>query len=229
MARSIPVQEIVDEVQVLIEDPLHAVAPETEYLRRVNRHYARLHAFYVGMEPDRYRTEATITVSVADTASYPLPEDWLSTIGIDAVVGNQRPELVRLHEEERNDYIGQTGQSRAFRLLGSNVVLYPTPIVGQVYRHIYLPTAPVLLIGASVDCRVGHEAWLEWCVARDLLKAKQEYDGRWDDDIAKLEVELKMEANLRYFTDVVTLQAKRNRRPWPYGSGADDFGFWRLP
>jgi hypothetical protein len=222
MARNVTVQEIVDEVQILVEDPLHKLATEPSYVRLVNRAYARLHAFYVAAEPDRYRTEATIT-AITGTAAYAMPADWLSTIGVDAVVnGTSREELQRLQEEERNDYIGQSGQARAFRDLATNVVLYPTPLTGQTYIHIYLPTAPVLILADLVDLRIGHEDWLEKVVARVLLSMKNEYRGQWDADIDKLELELRGEANLRYFTDCVTMMQKRNRRPWPYGPAASD-------
>ena len=41
MARNVAVQEIVDEVQILCQDPLHALASEASYLRRVNRAHAQ--------------------------------------------------------------------------------------------------------------------------------------------------------------------------------------------
>lgn len=237
MARNVTVQQIVDEVQVLIEDPLHKVATETQYVSRVSRTNARLYAMYVEAEPDRFRTEATIT-ALASTATYALPAAWLSTIGIDYASGNERRELRRLQEEERNDYIGQTGTSEAFRLVGStNITLYPTPTVGQTYTHIYIPCAPDLTVAIApaltaltntIDCRNGHEEYIEWCVARDLLKAKNEYAGQWDADIARIEADLKREANWRYFTDVVTMAQKRTRRPWPYGPG-DEFGGLIVP
>lgn len=229
MARSVTAQDVIDEVQVLVEDPSHAVATETQYLARLNRHWARLYAYYVGAEPDRFRTEETITST--GVAAYNLPATWLATVGIDAISGNQRTELRRLQEEERNDYIGRTGVPEAFRLVGSTqVTLYPTPTTGLTFTHIYIPTAPVLVVGTSIDCRLGHEAYLEWCLARELLKAKQEYDGRWDDDIAKIEMEMKTEANLRYFTDVVTMAAHRQRREWPYGQRPNGQWWpWGLP
>lgn len=222
MARTVLVSEMVDMVQILVEDPLHKLATEANYVSRINRTAARLYRRYVEAEPDRYRTEVTITAGTGlvngTVASYALPVDWLSTIGVDFANGNQRCQLRRLQEEERNDYVGQTGTAVAFRDLGVNIVLYPTPLVGQTYTHIYIPTAPVLaLVSDSVDCRLGHEEYIEKTVARDLLKMKNEYDGRWDSDIAQVDAELKTEANWRYFTDVVTIAQSQRRRPWPYG------------
>ena len=230
MARTVTVQEIVDEVQILVEDPSHALATEAEYVRRINRTNARLYAMYLAAEPDRYRTEATITAGTGGTSSYNLPADWYATIGVDRVSGNTRTELRRLHEEERNDYAGQTGTSEAFRLLGSTITLYPTPTTGQTYTHIYLPTAPVIAsVADTLDLRVGHEDGLEKMVARTLLQAKREYDGRWDDEIEMFKADLRRQANQRYYDDVVTMMRHRNRRVWPYGPGLDYLNLPRLP
>jgi hypothetical protein len=220
MARSVTVQKIVDEAQVLCQDPDHALATEAQYVSMVNDEHARLYAMYVAAEPDRYRTEATIT-ALAATSAYALPADWLATVAIDYASGNTRTELDRLPEHDRNVYVGQTGTSKAFRVIGTNVVLYPTPNVGETYTHIYIPTAPVLSsVATSIDCRLGHDKWLQMCVARTLLKTEETYDGRWDDEIAKVEADLKVEANYRYFNDCVTMQARQGQqhRKWPYGT-----------
>jgi hypothetical protein len=217
MARNVTAQEVIDTVQIMVEDPLHALASEAEYLKQVNRAHARLYSYYVAAEPDRFRTEETITAAAPpNSATSSLPATWLATIAVDYASGSERRPLKRLQEHERNDYIGQTGTAEAFRALGANMVLYPTPTQGQTYIHVYLPTAPVLVVGTSIDCRIGHEVYLEQWTARALLKMKQEYDGRWDDELAKLETELKLEANLRYFSDVALMTAddRTSRYPW---------------
>jgi len=226
MARSVGVQEIVDEIQILVEDPLHKLDSEAGYVRRVNRKSARLYSYYVSAEPDRFRTEATITagtgIVVGTINAYALPAAWLSTIGVDYASGNDRDPLYRLQEDERNDFVGETGQSVAFRNLGANIALYPTPVVGQTYIHIYIPTAPVLAAAGiatdTIDCRLGHEDWLEKTVARDLLTMKNEYAGQWDAEINKIEAELKLEANWRYFDDVLVMRSERDvrRRSGPF-------------
>lgn len=223
MARNVTVQKVVDEAQVLCQDPSHALATEAQYVSIINDEHARLYAYYVAAEPDRYRTEATIT-GVSGTSAYALPSDWLATIGVDFVSGSVREKLYRLQESDRNLYAQQTGQARAYRVIGTNVVLYPTPLTGESYTHIYIPTAPVLSSTAtSIDCRLGHDKWLQMCVARTLLKTEESYDGRWDDEIEKVEIELKTEANYRYFQDLALMnnpQADRwySWRRRPYGA-----------
>lgn len=218
MARNVTVQQIVDEVQILVQDPDHALATEAQYVTFVDRAHARLYSYYAQAEPDRYRTEATITAT-SNTSAYALPSDWLGTLAVDFTSGSLREPLKRLQEQDRNRFIFDTGQSRAYRVIGSNIVLYPTPLTGQTYTHIYLPTAPTLSsTGTSIDCRLGHEMYLELLVARILLQSESQYDGRWDGQIAQMEEELQREANYRYFLDMAQIQSENQLRArfWPY-------------
>lgn len=221
MARSVTVQQIVDQVQILVQDPDHALATEAQYVSFISDEYTRLYAAYVQAEPDRFRTETTIS-GITGTSAYALPSDWLATIAVDYVSGSVREPLARLQENDRNRYTLSVGPSRAYRVIGTNVVLYPTPLTGQSYTHIYLPTATALsAVGTSIDCRLGHERYLQFCVARILLNAENTYDGRWDDEIKRTEADLKMEANYRYFQDVGRIQGPDSTRvySWPYGYG----------
>lgn len=222
MARTVTVQKIVDEVQVHCQDPSHKLATEAQYVSVCNDEFCRLYAYYVAAEPDRFRTEETIT-ALAATPNYDLPDDWLSTIGVDYVSGETRFELERLQEYARNDYRQSGGHSLAFRVIADEVILYPTPVVGQTYTHIYIPTAPVISSTAdTIDCRLGHDKFLQMCIARTLLKTEETYDGRWDDEIGKVEGELKLEANLRYFNQVSVMEtqesAMRRRYRFPFGN-----------
>jgi hypothetical protein len=218
VARNVTVQKVVDQVQILVQDPDHALATEAQYISIVDEEHARLYSYYVAAEPDRYRTEATIN-GVTGTSAYALPSDWLATIAVDFVSGSVREPLHRLQENDRHRYVNATGASRAYRVIGTNVVLFPTPLTGQTYTHVYIPTAPTLSAGATnIDCRLGHDKWLQLCTARTLLNSENSYDGRWDEEIAKTEAELKLEANYRYFKDMARMQSERElwRRTWPY-------------
>lgn len=225
MARNVTVQQIVDQVQLLCQDPGHALATETQYVGFISDEYTRLYAAYVEAEPDRYRTEATIA-GITSTSAYALPADWYATIGVDYVSGSVRKQLRRLMEVDRNKYYLSGGDPDAYRVISTNVVLYPTPITGQSFTHIYLPTAPVLSsVSTSIDCRLGHERYLQFCVARILLNSENSYDGRWDEEIARTLAELKREANERYFRDIAVMRPPNEGRQgraypfaWPYGN-----------
>jgi len=226
MARSVTVQQIVDQVQILCQDPDHALATEAQYVGFISDEYTRLYAAYVEAEPDRFRTEATINGSTGVSA-YALPSDWYATIGVDYYVsGSVRKQLHRLQENDRNRYVVSGGDPDAYRVITTNVVLYPTPVTGQTFTHIYLPTAaPLTSVANSIDCRLGHERFLQFCVARVLLNAENSYDGRWDQEIAQTSAELKREANERYFRDLACMRPENQGRfgraypfAWPYGN-----------
>lgn len=225
MARSVTVQQIVDQVQILCQDPGHALATEAQYVGFISDEYSQLYAAYVEAEPDRFRTEATIT-GVTGTSAYALPADWYSTIGVDYVSGSVRKQLKRLLEVDRNQYYVSGGDPDAYRVIATNVVLYPTPITGQSFTHIYLPTAPALAsVATSIDLRIGHERYLQFCVARILLTTEESYDGRWDEEIARTKMELKQQANERYFRDLALMRPAFEGRQgraypfaWPYGN-----------
>lgn len=223
MARSVTVQSVIDGAFALCRDfPVSgagALATAAQMLLYVDKAWAPLYKYYVQAEPDRFRTEATITVTVAATPSYSLPSLWFATIGIDYAVGTTRRKLRRLAEHERNVYAASSAaESQAYRLGETTLTLFPTPLVGQTYTHIYLPTAPVIAAaGTSLDCRIGHEDYLEKKVAKRLLQIEEAYDGRWDAELAQLEAELKLDANMRYFDDMVVMHRdSRRRRRWPW-------------
>lgn len=224
MARSVTVQQIVDQIQILCQDPDHALATEAQYVGFISDEYSQLYAAYVEAEPDRYRTEATIN-GITSTSAYALPADWYATIGVDYVSGSVRKELRRLQEADRNRYFVSGGDPDAYRVISTNVVLYPTPVTGQSFTHIYLPTAPALTsVGTSIDLRIGHERYLQFVVARILLNSENSYDGRWDQEIAMTKAELKQQSNERYFRDVALMRPAYDNRgraypfAWPYGN-----------
>lgn len=225
MARSVTVQVIVDGARFLADDATGRLASNTQMVTFTDLAWARLYSFYLLAEPDRFRTEAVLTTDGTDGSGgwAALPSDWFSTIGIDYFTGSNGcvRELERLQETERNMFAGaSTAQAQKYRVGASNLTLFPTPVTGQTYRHIYLPTAPALTaLANSIDCRMGHEEYLQLFLARKLLQKEEAYDGRWERQIDKIETELKSEANLRYLNDMVTMVHRVTDRDRPFWAG----------
>lgn len=175
-----------------------AFLPDNEVLDYLNEEWPRVYALYWKAYPELFRTEATVTST--GVAAYNLPADYLETIGVDW----QRDartfcELRRLQEAERNRFNGVTSSpARAYRVLRNQLVLFPAPVTGQVYRHIYIPTAPVLALVDSIDGILGHEKLLELEVALRILAAKDEVDfsqhAKLRDDVKR---EVEEEAGMR--------------------------------
>ena len=197
MATSVLVSAVRDAARARVDDASGAIAGDTEVLSYVQDAWERLHSLYLGAEPDRFRTEASIT----GAATVALPADWFATIAVDyqPATGTRYP-LRRLQESERNAFNGMTGPARAYRVIGTNVCLYPTPS-GGTYIHIYTAGAATLAAGTTLNVRNGHNVFLELLVARRLLEKEEAYDGRWEKQIEQIEESLVEEAALRYLRD----------------------------
>lgn len=74
-----------------------------------------------------------------------LPEDFLSTIGVDYLLDGtttgRRYQLKELQAQQRNMFSGtsSTGTAARYAIVGDTLNLYPTPNTGQVYAHVYIP------------------------------------------------------------------------------------------
>jgi hypothetical protein len=140
--------------------------PDAELISYINTSMKRLHRILAEAYPERFRKEVLITSD--GSPSYDLPADWLGTIGVDrqCSIDDYDP-LYVLNEFERNRYPATTrATSRAYRALVGKLWLYPTPVSGQVYRHVYLPTpTPITASGDTIDGILGLEELIELDVA----------------------------------------------------------------
>lgn len=164
--------------------------PDAEVVDYINEEYPRIYAMYAKAFPELFRTEVDVTST--GVATYALPADYFETIGVDWKQSSTRTfRLKRLMESERNRYSGVTsGPSRSYRVLGNTLALFPTPRVGDVYRHIYCPTAPTYIVSDSIDGILGHEKLLELAIAIRVIAGKDEADTT---QLAQLYAECKAE------------------------------------
>jgi hypothetical protein len=161
---------------------------DAELIEYVDSAWTRLYKLYVAAWPERFQSEASVA-TVNGTAAYALPATWFGTVGVDVSEGGTYRALRPLQEEERNTY--QTaGAPVGFRVVGDNLVVYPTPSSALALRHIYVPTAtPITSSATTIDGVLGHERLLELDVAI-RLKAKEEANA---DDLVRQHAELKLE------------------------------------
>lgn len=175
--RSVTVANIIVRVRRAVSAAGDTVfLPDPEVVDYINEEYPRIYALYAKAFPEIFRTEVEVTST--GVATYALPADYFETIGVDwKQSASSYFRLRRLMESERNRYSGVTsGPARAFRVLGNTLALFPTPRTGDVYRHIYIPTAPVYTAADSIDGILGHEKLLELAIALRILATKDEVD-----------------------------------------------------
>jgi len=177
MARSVSVANLIVSIRRAVSAAGDTqFLPDAEVVDYLNEEYPRIYALYVKAFPEFFRTEVDVTST--GVATYTLPADYFETVGVDWKQSATRTfRLRRLMESERNRYSGVTsGPARAYRVLGNTLALFPTPRNGDVYRHIYVPTAPVLTAVDSIDGILGHEKLLVFAVALRVLATKDEVD-----------------------------------------------------
>lgn len=125
--------------------------------------------------------ESTNTITTTGATSYTAPTDHLGTVLVSRVLDSagRRRDLVEIQAQERAGWIGISGEAFAYELVGTALILHPTPPSGQTYEILYIPQSPDLsatLDGTNVDLVTPDgEAFLIWGVAVKAL-AKSESD-----------------------------------------------------
>lgn len=114
---------------------------DPEWKSYISQVYAELFSIIAETGMRHFETESNIVTTGG--ASYALPSDHLSTIGVDYLVNastDERRRLVETMIQERNLMRGAPGSSeaRSYSIVGTNVVLGPTPPAGQTYKLIYV-------------------------------------------------------------------------------------------
>ena len=117
--------------------------------------------------------EKTDTITtVAGTAEYQVPSDFLAMVGVDWKQGDgQWIELEPMLAQERNYFTGSanSGQSVAYALIGQTITLQPEPSGAQEYRIVYVPQPPD--ISTAPDSQIvdvvtpAGEAFFTWSLA----------------------------------------------------------------
>jgi hypothetical protein len=157
------------------DDPDEALIVPAEWHALISTQYGEL---YQGVADvgGRY-FEGTSAITATGAASYALPSDHLSTIGVDRILsGGQRIALRPLEVQERNCYAGSVGDASGYEVVGQNVVLRPKPSSGS-YELIYVPQPPDLTVLQDTDTvdvvTIDGLEFLVWGVTVKALSKKE--------------------------------------------------------
>lgn len=143
----------------------------------IDRAYRQLYGELARPGVGYFDTEQTITST--GVATYALQSDHLWTVGVEYKMDSagRRRALTKLMRPERALHTGNTGQTaQAYDVIGTNVVLYPTPPSGQTYYHVYIPQPADISVAADATliemATLDGEEFLTWTVVfymRDKL------------------------------------------------------------
>lgn len=203
MARSFTLAQLRTKVRERADIENSTFIDDTELNGYISASYARLHELLVQSGIAYFESEQTIT-TVAGTASYALPAAYYATIGVDfqRSTGQYLP-LRRIMVQERNMFPASAAdRSFAYRIVGSNVVLYPTPSAVQTYRHLYVPIATNLSAdGDTVDGIAGWEELIINDAARKCLAKEESDTSAIEREIARDEARIENARLSRYLAD----------------------------
>ena len=117
-----------------------------------------------------FESEHSITATGA--TSYDEPTDWLQTLRVERVDGDNRRHLIPLMPDERDRFVGLTGDATRYERIDDQIYLYPNPTSGS-YRMLYKPQCPDLSSYADGDLidvvNAAGQAALVWGVAAIML------------------------------------------------------------
>jgi hypothetical protein len=120
-------------------------------------------------------TDTGATATAAGTAAYNLPSDFLGLLKLEWRASASEPwRLLRpvgITEDHR--FGVQNAEPIGYRLVGSTLVLYPTPVAGY-YRLRYVPTCAKLANdAATIDGYNGWEEFVVWSVVAELVSTEE--------------------------------------------------------
>jgi hypothetical protein len=136
--------------------------------------YAELVDLLIKHELHQFETTQTITSTGTNT--YALSSDHYKTLGMDYLratgVYEEVPEVTFAQRNLYNSLNSLSGSPMGYRLVGANVVFYPAPPTGQVFRHTYVPAPASIAALADATAIDGVAGWDEYMVIHSAINAK---------------------------------------------------------
>lgn len=174
MARSVTLGEIRTRAQQLADIGTDAdggsFVSSAEWSRYIDQAYCELYELMANSGLYYFESEQSITTTGAATVA--LPADHFQTIGVDYQRNNYWTPLHRIGVRERNRFpITGVAYAMAYRVVGTNLVLYGTPPSGQTYRHLYVPAPASLVDAADATTVDGVAGWEEYIVVDAAIRA----------------------------------------------------------
>lgn len=185
MSRLFDVSVLIDRAQQRAELENSDLISDNEWKGMLSTVYGELYGALV--ESGMRYFEAEQTISTDGTNDYNLPAAYLSTIGVDQLVNassGERRALRELMAQERNygSSVRSASQATHYAIVGSEIILYPTPPSGKTYYHVYVPQPTDLSAasdGTDVDVVTPDgESFVIWGLAV-LALTKDDSDPRF--------------------------------------------------
>jgi hypothetical protein len=176
-----------------------------EWKALISEFYGVMHALIVEKGARQFEAETVITAD--GSATYALPSNYLTTIGVDAYLngasGARRPVHGPIAMQERARLMGRHGAAIRYGFEGTALALYPVP-PGGTYVHLYVPQPTDLSTSTdatSVDLiNIYGEQFVVWGVASVAMHRGESQQSRAVDEHEKARGQLEYWACMRALT-----------------------------
>lgn len=231
MARSVTVTTLVAAVRSLADIENDDHISDTLIKEWLSSFWAELYETIVSSGLAYYECIKSYPSNGNSRGLYALPSDFYAPLRVDYVASadNYTPlkeiNLRELHRVARTT----TGQASFYRVVGSNLVLYPAPPSGQTYEMKYIP-APADLTSSSVTEVDGVAGWEEYPIRGAVINAlsKQDRDTAVHERrLAALKKRIEGAALNRGIANATTLYDERGGNDWFNYDFAFDPANWR--
>lgn len=213
MPRTFTLAQLRQRVRELVDIEGNRHFTDSEVNSRISSAYAKYYAKLVASGLG-YAGEKTQTIFTVGTNTYAMPTDHMSTLRVDYRYSTELwQELEEVLVQEINRYQTTGSQAFGFRLVGGNILLYPTPPSGQTYRHIYVPAPADLTTDTqTVDGVAGFEdAVVLDAAIRCLIKKEDADTSSLLRERDLVDARIQEEAEMRLLTKSRRIARTRNR------------------
>jgi hypothetical protein len=191
---------------------------DAELNQLINTAYQELYGLLV--RASLHRTEEVETVTADGSDSYSMPSDFLSLIGVYRVYDEDKVPLERFPDKFRPG--SRTGDASMYRVVGSELVLYPKPSDGS-YDIVYIPVPGELVADADqLDGVLGWEEFVVIDAAINVLAKEESNTLALEAKRDRILKRISDEAQLVEFTE--TPRILNVREAWRSGTPAAPTG-----
>jgi fibronectin type 3 domain-containing protein len=156
-----------------------------EWNSYINQSYFELYDLLITLYEDYFLASPYSFTTDGSSNQYSMPSDFYKLMGVDCGQGGSTNGYITLKKFDfiaRNRYVYPQVTTTfmgvfnlRYRLMGSKIMLIPTPSAGQVLRVWYIPKLTQLL--QDTDILTGVSGWSEYVIVDAAIKAMQKEES----------------------------------------------------
>jgi len=222
MARSFTLAQIRSRVRQLADIEDSTFISDSEVNSYISESYAELYDLLLSSGLSYFESSDSITGT--GSATYSLPADYYGTVRIDRDAGDYLVPLRPIGPNEVPNFSEASNQfAVAYRVVGSNVTLYPPPSSGT-YKHLYIPAPDDLDVDTeTVDGVSGWEQYVIYDAAIKCMEKEESAPAHLSARLDRIKMRIEEAAQNRMWGDTTTIAETAEGDDWLNG----DYFYYR--